>query len=573
LGPWRSTTRESSRLEKENLLEKEASAQSHPEASDLRGYLAILRRRRWTIALAVALVVLSTLAFSIRQTPSYESTAKVLVKPINANQVVQGVSVSNILDLQTEKGLVESPAVASLAAKALGAGTATEELLRHLSVAIPANTQFLEITFSSPDAREAARGAQAFAQAYLDFRRRQATDAFATAARGYQRQIEQLETKLSNKLSELAKAKAGSAAAASLQADVNSLNSRIAILQAAVAPLLAPSIDPGQIVAPAMVPTSPASPNYVRNLALALTVGLILGIGVAFLRERLDDRLHDREDLEQHLGAPVLGIVPKESGLSSNQPPKLSALEDPKTPAAEAYRTIRAGLQHLTRNEDFRILAVTSPMIGDGKTTVTANLAVVLAQTGKRVLAISCDLHRPNLHRCFELDNSTGLTQVLRGKTALGDAVGRTRLETLRVLPSGPAVDNPAELLASGEMERLLAELRKTTDYLVLDTPPVIAVADTLVLAPRTDGVLVVVDANKTEREALSFTRREIEQAGGRIVGGVYHKFDPSRARTYQPYYQYYYSGRYFQDGEPKTKRQTRRRSAASHRPSDNTWR
>jgi succinoglycan biosynthesis transport protein ExoP len=554
-------------------LEKEASAQSHSEAPDLRGYLAILRRRKWTIALVVALVVGSTLAFSFWQTPSYQSTVKVLVKPINASQVVQGVSVSSILDLETEKGLVESPVVAELAAKALGGGTPADELLRHLSVAIPANTQFLEITFSSPEAREAALGAQAFAQSYLDFRGKQATKAFATAAQGYQRQIEQLQTQLSAKQAELAGAPAGSAAAASLQAAVNSLNSRIAILQAQVAPLLAPSVDPGQIVAPAVVPTSPASPNFVRNLALALTVGLVLGVGVAFLQERLDDRLLDREDFEEHLGAPVLGIVPKNSGQNGKkEPPKLSVLEDPKTPAAEAYRTIRAGLQHLTRKEDFRILAVTSPMIGDGKTTVVANLAVVMAQSEKRVLAISCDLHRPTLHRCFDLENSIGLTTLLKGDASLSDVVGRTDLETLRVLPSGPQVANPAELLASGEMERLLTELRRTTDYLILDTPPVIAVADALVLAPKVDGVLVVVDANKTEREALSFTRREIEQAGGRIIGGVYHKFDPSRARTYQPYYQYYYSGKYFQDGEANMERRTRRGSKRA-RPHENIWR
>jgi succinoglycan biosynthesis transport protein ExoP len=500
-------------------LEKEASAQSHSEAPDLRGYLAILRRRKWTIALVVALVVGSTLAFSFWQTPSYQSTVKVLVKPINASQVVQGVSVSSILDLETEKGLVESPVVAELAAKALGGGTPADELLRHLSVAIPANTQFLEITFSSPEAREAALGAQAFAQSYLDFRGKQATKAFATAAQGYQRQIEQLQTQLSAKQAELAGAPAGSAAAASLQAAVNSLNSRI--------------VDPGQIVAPAVVPTSPASPNFVRNLALALTVGLVLGVGVAFLQERLDDRLLDREDFEEHLGAPVLGIVPKNSGQNGKkEPPKLSVLEDPKTPAAEAYRTIRAGLQHLTRKEDFRILAVTSPMIGDGKTTVVANLAVVMAQSEKRVLAISCDLHRPTLHRCFDLENSIGLTTLLKGDASLSDVVGRTDLETLRVLPSGPQVANPAELLASGEMERLLTELRRTTDYLILDTPPVIAVADALVLAPKVDGVLVVVDANKTEREALSFTRREIEQAGGRIIGGTTSSIRPALAPT-----------------------------------------
>jgi non-specific protein-tyrosine kinase len=557
-------------------LQNERSVENRSEAPDLREYLHVLRRRKWTIALILALVVGSTLAFSVRQTPVYAATVKVLVKPINASQVLQGVPASSIIDLETEQGLVETPVVAKLAAQSLGGGAQPDELLRHVSVEIPANTQFLQITFSSTDARLAAAGAQAFAQAYLTFRRTQATDAYATAAQGYEQQIQQLQNQLADKQAALSNATVGSPEAASLQADVSSLTSRIAIVETQAAPLLAPSVDPGQIVTPAVVPTSPASPNYVRNVPLALTVGLLLGVGVAFLRERLDDRLSSREDFEERLGAPVLGVVPKRKGLRNKQQDEIAVTKNPNTPMAEGYRTIRANVQHLTRKGDLRILMVTSPMIGDGKTTVAANLAVVLAQAGKRVLVVSCDLHRPRLHRFFNLDNEVGLTSVVGGLATLGDAIRRPGLDTLLVLPSGPAIANPAELLASDEMERLLAELSRSVDFMILDMPPVIAVADVLILAPKTDGVLLVVDANSTTRDALGFARRQIEQVGAKILGGVYHKFDPSRARTSHPYYYYYYhSGRQPENGQRKGEGRSARRgrrSAETQRP-EGSWR
>jgi len=542
------------------------------EEPDLRDYLGVLRRRKWTIALVMALVVGSTLAFSVRQTPVYESTARVLVKPINPSQAVQGLSVASIINLDTEKGLVESPAVAKLAMQTLGGGAQPSVLLHNVSVSIPANTQFLDITYSSPDPRGSALAAQAFAQAYLDFRRKQASVAFATAAQGYERQIQQLQSQLAGKQQDLAAAPAGSSEAAAVQAEINALTSQIAILQAQVAPLLAPSVDPGEIVSPAVVPISPSIPNYPRNLALALTVGLILGVGIALLRDRLDERLAGREEFEEVLGAPVLGIVPKRTGPRKRNRTELSVLQNPKTSAAEAYRTVRTNLQHLAGNGDRRIFMVTSPMLGDGKTTVSANLAVALAKTGKRVMAISCDLHRPRLHRFFELDNAVGLTSVLTGQASVGDAVRRVGSDTLGVLPSGPTVVSPTELLGSDEMERLLVELRGTADFVILDTPPLGAVGDALILAPKTDGVLLVADATSTARGAVTFARSQIEQVGGKIVGGIYHKFDPARARTYHPYYQHYYSDRYLANGESERKSRLRRRRAI-HARNENTRR
>jgi capsular exopolysaccharide synthesis family protein len=311
-------------------------------------------------------------------------------------------------------------------------------------------------------------------------------------------------------------------------------------------------------VSPAVVPSSPSIPNYRRNLALAVTVGLILGVGIAFLRERLDDRLASREDFQERLGAPVLGVVPKNKGLRRRRDTEITVGKYPKTPVAEAYRTIRANVQHLARDDDLKTLLVTSPMVGDGKTTVSANLAVALAQTGKRVLAVSCDLHRPRLHSFFDLGNDVGLTTVLSGKTRLADALRAVGSEPLGVLPSGPGAANAAELLASDKMAGLLTQLRETADFIILDMPPIIAVGDVLILAAKTDGVLMVADANSTTRDALVHARQQIEQVGATIVGGIFLKFDPSRARAHHAYYHYYYSGRYLQNGQSKRKGRAR---------------
>jgi capsular exopolysaccharide synthesis family protein len=532
--------------------------------------LAVLRRRKWSLILVTALVVGSIMAFSFRQTAVYASTAKVLVKPISASQLVAG---NVIVNLDTESGLVTSPAVAKIAAETLAGNETVYQLISHVSVSAPVDTQFLDITFTDPSPQRAQDGAQAFAEAYIDFRKRQALDAFSTAAQGYQRQIQELEAELSAKQSSLESAVAGSQTAASLQSEIDSLNGRIAVLQAQISPLLAPSVDPGDIVAPAELPTSPASPNLLRDGVLGLILGLALGALVAFLRERFDQRLAGREDFEEKLGAPVLAIVPRVRGWRKKDRPKLVTIEDPKSGPAEAYRTIRANMQYIARDPAFKVLEVTSPLLGEGKTTTTANLAVTLAQTGKRVVAVSCDLRKPRLHRFFDLKNDIGVTSILTGQAHLKEAAQRCSFDTLRIIASGPMPPNPAELLDSADIDLLLEELRRWCDYVVIDTPPALAVADALILAGRCDGVLVVADASNTTRSSVGFVREQVEQVGGKIVGGILNNLDARRAKTY-PSYHHYYSYRYHPEEEAASPNGgIRRRTADTSSHAEDMWR
>lgn len=540
---------------------------TEPPVPDIREYLRVLRRRKWAVVLVTAVTVAAAMAFSIRQTPIYASTAKVLVRPPTANQSLQGVPATSLVSMDTEQQLVRSEDVAMLAAwieaaggeevlkkvteaAATGAaatppdvtGSDATRLLSHVSISVPANTLILEVTFSDPDPAVAQKGAQSFADAYIVYKAGQLRQAYYNVTAPIQERIKTLQGKLTKARARLASAAPGSPEAQRAQTVIDSVPSQIAIYQSQIGSL--PALDvPGVVVQRADLPTSPASPNFVLNGALALVLGLALGVGLAFLRERLDDRLAGREELAEAVGAPVLAVVPKVAGWRKRDQTAMPALDTPKGAAAEAYRTIRTNLQFISRG-DLKVIAFTSPAAGEGKTTTAANLAVSLAQTGKRVIALSADLRKPRLHRFFDASNNVGVSNILARQVTAFDAVQRVGLDKLRLVASGPIPPNPAELLESADMDALLDQLRRAADYVILDTAPVLAVSDTLILAPKCDALIAVADASSTARGAVQHLREQIEQVGGNIIGCVFNNFDAARAKYYSSYYHrdYYYS-------------------------------
>ncbi len=215
----------------------------------------------------------------------------------------------------------------------------------------------------------------------------------------------------------------------------------------------------------------------------------------------------------------------------------LLTVDAPDTVTAEAYRTARTTLMYISSREDIKVLLVTGPGEGDGKTTTTANLAAALAQTGKRVVVISADLRKPRLHRFFGLGGDVGLTEVLRRTASARDAISSTMLHQLKVMSSGTIPPNPAELLASPTMDDVLVTLRSVADFVLIDTPPSLVVADALELAPKVDGIIVVVDGSKTTRQAAIHMRHQLERVGGLIVGGILNNLDPGQETPYGRYY------------------------------------
>jgi len=254
----------------------------------------------------------------------------------------------------------------------------------------------------------------------------------------------------------------------------------------------------------------------------------------------MDDRIHGRAELEAAVGAPVLAVVPKVDGWRKRDQTRLVTTSSSGSPPAEAYRSLRTNLQFISRDGSMRVIAVTSPQAGEGKTTTVANLAATLAHTGKRVVALSADLRKPRLHRFFGLPNNEGLSTMLAGQAELADVARRVEgLDSLRVVTSGPVPPNPAELLSSDGMEAFLSVLRSTADYVVIDTAPALIVTDAMIVAPRVDGVVVVVDADVTTAAAASHAVEQLDQVGAKVIGSVLNGFDASKARYYG------HSGRY----------------------------
>jgi capsular exopolysaccharide synthesis family protein len=303
----------------------------------------------------------------------------------------------------------------------------------------------------------------------------------------------------------------------------------------------------GAVISAAETPTTPASPNLLLNLALALVLGSMLGVGLAFLAENLDDRVRTQEEIEERVGAPVLGHVPYVEEWTESPEPLLATVHEPTSGAAEAYRTLRTNLRFLSLERPLQTVMVTSTLAEEGKSTTTANLAVALAEGGMRTVLVSADLRRPTTHRFFDLADSGGIVSILDGGSTVEGALVETAVPNLRVLPAGGRPPNPTEILASSRFTEILESLASIADIVLIDAPPVLGLADSSALASKVDGVLFVVDMSQVPRRSLSHAAEQIRKAGGRVLGTVMNSVEGGEG-GYGYYYQNYYYG-YSDDG------------------------
>ena len=522
------------------------------EPVQLREYLAVLRYRKWTIILITALVVASALGFSFLQTPQYEAEAKVLVRPVTVSPQSTAPALPN---LETERGLVASAPVAEKVVERLQLAETPPDLLENLEVEVVTGSDFLVVKYRHADPLESQRGTQAFAEAYLEFRREQAIEEVSAVTQPLETQLDELNAQLLEVQRDI-EATRDESERAVLETERNTLISRIAVLEQELSRLTVPeSLRVGQVVEPAELPTTPATPNYLVNVPLAVFVGLALGVGLAFVRERLDDRLRGREDFEQRSGAPVLAVVPHASSWKKRKEAHLVTEAEPRSAPSEAYRTLRTSLLFNASQNGLRRVLVTSAQDGEGKTTTVANLGLVLAQAGKRVALVDGDLRKPRLHRFFGVDNRVGLTNLLAEEVSPAEAVIRPGMDNLALVTSGPVPGNPAELLSSDAMGSILERLAEVAEFVLVDSAPVLVAADASILATYADAVLLVADADRSTRGSVAHARVQLDQVSAKLVGAVLNNFDLSKARAYPYYYQYYYVYRYEQpDGGRSTR-------------------
>ncbi len=312
-----------------------------------------------------------------------------------------------------------------------------------------------------------------------------------------------------------------------------------------------------EVVEVADVPKAPIKPKKARTVALSLFLGLFLGVGLAFFFEYLDDTVKTPEDLEERVGIPVLGFVPamdtKGVAMDGFSYRGSISMVEPTASVTEAYRNIRTSLFFSAPAEETKALVVTSGGPRDGKTTTATNLALVIAQSGKRVLLLDADFRRPMVHKVFGLESKVGLSTVLVGEATLEEAVQKAEhdgetIENLDILAAGPKPPNPAELLDSQSMRKLLEEVRQKYDRVIMDSPPVLFVADATILSAISDGVIMVVKSATNTRALARRAREQLEGVKARILGGILNDVHVSRLGYYYSDYYYYGYSRYYRD-------------------------
>jgi capsular exopolysaccharide synthesis family protein len=503
-------------------------------------------RRHWRMIAALTLAVGGLVALrSLQQTPVYEATASVLVRPLAATSIETGRRPDQDVSMAGEQRIMQSEAVAAIAGKRLGVSATPPELLDHVSVDVPADSQILRVHFRSADPRIAQRGADAFAQAFLAFRKEDIGRRVANSRSSLQGQIAALAAK---KAHQDAIAAPDSSATTEQRRSAlelsDSYSKQQAELEQQLATLEQLNLSPGTVIEPAELPTSAASRLRPVRVGLGILAGLVVGILAALLWDRTDTRLRGPEELAERLGRPILGQIP---WLRRRRRSRggLAMVDEPESAPAEAYRRLRARLTEVAGRLELTSIMVVSPGPGEGKSTTAANLAVAVAESGREVLLVCADLRRPVIHELFGLPNNSGLSDILQdglpettAESWPTDDRRRTVLQLwsaaphLWILVSGPSPEHPSTLLDSVTMRQFLKEQGELFDLILLDCPPALA-PDSLALTSLVDGVLLVADAKQTNRSAVSAVRDELDHLGDRLIGAVLNRAPRRRQRFY----------------------------------------
>ncbi len=506
-----------------------------PEASSreltLRDYVRVIARRKWVLVIAVFATVAGAIALSAAQKAIYSAEAEMLVRTRPDTTIFNTDSQSfgdPVRAVQTEIKVLESEPVAQRVQKDLGLAVTPPSV----KGAVQGATDVVSVSVRSGDPTTARIVADAYVQAYIETKRDQAVATLTSAGAELQKKVSELQAQVDAIDRQVATAAVDQQGklATELDSQRRGLLDQQSLFKQRFDQLqvdAALATGGAEVVRPAALPTTPVEPRPVRTAALAVVVGALLGLGAVFLIDHFDDSIRGPDDVQRAVGLPVLALVPIDRP-PDNRPIALSRAGDY---AVEVYRSLRTSVQFLGLDSETRVIQVTSPGSGDGKTTTAANLAVVFADIGHRVVLVDADLRKPRLHEMFSLPPDRGLTTALLGESL--PRLVHTVTENLDVLPAGPIPPNPSELVGGRQMQILIKALAAHYGFVIIDSAPVLPVSDSVGLASLCGGVLLVAQAGRTSTRQVSDAVSLLERVQTPVLGVVLNKVGTKHRRKY----------------------------------------
>jgi polysaccharide biosynthesis transport protein len=489
----------------------------------LRDYWRVVTSRWWIVLAAIVATTVPAVALSMSQARVYQADADMLIRASPGESVFGSGDRQNVSPdrtLQNEITILQGDLVYARLKQNLG----LVDDPPGVSGSGFTDADVITVTVESGDPSTAASLANGYVKAYIDTKRDQAVQGMTAASAQLQGKIAELQPQIAQLDAQIAANPKGDTT--SLESDRRTLVDQQSLFKQRIDQLqvdAALSAGNAELVRPAVAPAAPVKPTPRRTALLAAVVGLLLGLGAAFLIDYLDDVVRDADDLVG-LGAelPVLANIPN---VSVRDNARLSIAE-PYSPAVEAYRNLRTNVQFLGVERKLRVIQVTSTRPGEGKTTTAANLAVVLSQAGSKVVLVDADLRKPEMHRMFAVDAHNGLTNNLAGDPM--ELTMQRVNDHLTVIVGGPVPPNPSELLSGRRMDAFIAELAIRFEYVIIDSAPTLAVSDAAALARHVDGVMLVVESGRISLPQLRESLATLERVGAPLLGIIFNRAKPN---------------------------------------------
>jgi capsular exopolysaccharide synthesis family protein len=547
---------------------------------ELRDYINVIMSRKWVIVGAVVLVVAAALIFSLLQSPVYESRVKILAEINRAGESASDSLVSFAFSdpnqyIQTQAEIIGTKTMAKSVYDRLEYNyeelrykaeqgeevfipesiPSPEKLMGNVKVERQQNTSVFEIAMTNGEPLLARDIAQAYGEEYILDRQLSAVKQISEARKEVWNRIQEVQTQI-EELAQEVKQYTKDNIPPELQAQASqAVNLWATLYEKYMSLRVAEALEQRglEIIEPAE-PGKKVSPRTTRNGTLALFLGLILGVGMAFLVDYLDNTLKTREDFEKYYGSTIIGEIAKTAAPEEGER-EIVYFARPDDPAAEGFRNLRTNLQFLNLEGETRLVMITSSGPNEGKTSVAINLGAALSEMGRKVVVVEADLRRSALNKFLQGKPEKGLTSVIMGTSTLEESITGTENENLKVMLSGVKPPNPAELVSSQAMQDLLRSLKDMYDYVIVDAPPALAVSDAIAMAPMMDGVLLVASHGIANREAARHTVELLGKVDARILGVVINNVEMSGRYGYGYYSPYHYYSYTYSEGHEKAPR------------------